>query len=217
MRFWVSAGFLACALCSAVSLEAQVPDTAVSPLAPGVQSLSFQIDYGGGNSGTFGYWRMRSERTNLGWEIGLGGRQVWTSSKFENDRDADQSATSFFVTAGPRLRRYVNPGGRVVPFVQTGVSLGYGLQRVRVDGDGAPTTQRQQGHRANLSGSVGLGAEWFPTSRVSVSGFTGLSTAVEYTNSEGPSTTQTQWEVNAGTFTTGLAFRIYLLPGSVLR
>lgn len=217
MRPWVSAGFLVCALSSAAALEAQVPDTAVSPLAPGVQSLSFQLDYSGGGTGTFGYWRMRSERTNLGWEIGLGGRHGWVSSEPNNGLDAEQSSTGIFVQVGPRLRRYVNPGARVVPFVQTGVSAGYGYQRSRTDVEGVREEQVHHGHRARLSGSVGLGAEWFPASRVSVSGYTGLNTAAEYTTSDDPSGSHTRWEVDAGTFTTGLAFRIYLHPGSVLR
>lgn len=217
MRSWVTAGFLVCALSSAVSLGAQAPDTAVSPLAPGVQSLSFQIDYNGGRTGTFGYWRMRSERTNVGWEIGLGGRQAWASNERDDGPDADESNTNLFVQVGPSLRRYVNPGARVVPFVQTGVSVGYGFQRSRAGVEGAPDEQVLRGHRVGLSGSVGLGAEWFPASRVSVSGYTGLSSSVDYNTSDGPFGSQTRWEVNAGTFTTGLAFRIYLLPGSAFR
>lgn len=217
MRSWVSAGFFICALTSASALEAQVPDTTVSPLAPGVQSLSFQLDLGGGGTGTFGYWRMRSERTNVGWEIALGGRQGWTSNDRDNGPDAEESNTNLFVQVGPSVRRYVNPGARVVPFVQTGVSVGYGFQRSRADVEGVPDEQVLRSHRAGLSGSVGLGAEWFPTSRVSVSGYTGLSTSVDYTTSDGQFGSQSRWEVNAGTFTTGLAFRIYLLPGSVLQ
>ncbi len=64
---------------------------------------------------------------------------------------------------------------------------------------------------------VGLGAEWFPFSRASLSGHTGFSAGRGLTSSEGPGGREREWGVGVGTFTTNLSMRIYLMPGSVLR
>jgi hypothetical protein len=215
MRRSASVGlFFATVLSLSTTLQAQVVDGAESPLAAGVQSLSFHLS--GSGTGSFGYWRMRSERMNLGWEIGLEANQSWGRHESATGNESTQSATGAVVTVGPRFRRYIETQHRVVPFVQTGASVGYSFGRSEAEQDGS-ASREESGHSGLLEGSLGLGAEWFPTSRVSVSGYTGMNTGVRYSTRNGSGDSSSMWGLRAGTFTSGLSFRIYLMPGSAFR
>ena len=215
MRRWVSVGFLLGALSLGSTLDAQSDAASESPLAVGVQSLSFNVT--GDGTGSFGYWRMRSERTNVGLEIGFGGEQTWSTFNAESGNESDQSTTRVAVSVGPRFRRYTDVGQRVSPFVQTGASVGFGYQRSEHSpGSGGGGEVVQSGHSVELNGSLGIGAEWFPLSRVSLSGYTGVNAGAAYATSKTSHSSANGWRLRAGTFTTGLSFRIYFIPGTVL-
>ena len=211
MRRSVSVGFLLGALSLGSTLEAQSDAASESPLAVGVQSLSFN------GTGSFGYWRMRSERTNVGWEIGFGAEQAWSTFETELGNESEQSTTNVAVSVGPSVRRYTDVGQRVSPFVQTGASVGYGYQRSQHSpGRGSAAEVVQSAHSIVFNGSLGIGAEWFPLSRVSLSGYTGVNAGALYATSERSDNSANMWSLRAGTFTTALSFRIYLIPGTVL-
>jgi hypothetical protein len=218
MRRSASVGvFLGMLLSLSSTVRAQERDPVESPLAAGVRSLSFHLS--GSGTGSFGYWRMRSERTNIGWEFGLGAQQRWGRFESAAGSESTQSGTGAFVTVGPRFRRYLETDHRVVPFVQTGVSVGYAFQRSESEAshEGTQLARGESGHSGILEGSLGLGAEWFPTSRVSVSGFTGLNSGVTYSTRSLSGASSRDWGLSANTFTSGLSFRIYLMPGSTFR
>jgi hypothetical protein len=218
MRRLISSGFLFGALLTGGGAGAQeVPaplsaDTLpapATPLVPGARSLSFSIS--GSGSGAFGYWRMRSERLNVGWEVAFNGQQEWSASRHVSGATADRTATHLSVGVGPRLRRYAETTQRVAPFAETGVSVGYSYLRGR-DTNASGEVFSHDGHVGALFGSVGLGLEWFPADRVSASGFTGVSAGLQYLQGSSTGGSHESLSIRAGTFTTGLSLRIYLAP-----
>jgi hypothetical protein len=69
-------------------------------------------------------------------------------------------------------------------------------------------------HGVGLTGSLGLGLEWFPVERFSVAAYTGARLNTTYGWSDQPGGTSNGWSVNLGTFTTGLLLRLYFVPKS---
>lgn len=89
---------------SAAPVVSQQPDTLATSLRLGTRSLSFGA-LSGGSGGAFQYWRMRSERTNLGLMIALDADY----SRSERDTPAGRDGYDrgeVAVLAGPTLRRY---------------------------------------------------------------------------------------------------------------
>jgi hypothetical protein len=218
VRRSISSVFLVAAIVSAGGLGAQEAPAALpadtlaapaTPLVPGARSLAFSIS--GSGSGAFGYWRMRSERLNTGWEVSFYGQQEWSASRHVSGATADRTATHVSVGVGPRFRRYAETTQRVAPFAESGLSLGYGYLRGRDTGSTGEVVTWNV-HTGALVGSAGLGLEWFPTDRVSASGFTGVSTALQYMHGTSTSGSHEALTIRAGTFTTGLSLRIYLAP-----
>ena len=192
--------------------EKQMP----SALTVGARSLSFSLTGSGG--ATFGIWRMRSERTNMGWEIGVQG--AWTSAdqEYDDGRAGEQSRTNLSISVGPSFRRYIEIARPVVPFVHTGVGVRYSYRRVdtvlpRDPTDPDPETV-ERGRSGGLFGSLGLGLEWFPVERFSVSAYTGVGLVAEYGRGDRPGSESSAWSVGLDTFTTGVLLRIYFVPGS---
>ena len=196
-----------CVVCLASPLRAQEADSARTSLVPGTYSLSFGIPgYGSvGGSGTYGFWRMMSPRTNLGLFVQINGTQSETTVEFSDttsDRETDDK--NFTITAGPAIRRYVTTTERVAPYVYGSVQAGYTTSRRRAD----PNYQeRSSGMRGVAEAGVGL--EWFPVRAISFSGHTGLQASV--TSQDGRSNTGGFENVftNIGTFTTSLSANIY--------
>lgn len=195
-------------------------ETFVTPLEPGVQSLSFAV-FGSG-SGSFGYWKMRTERVNVGWEVRVSGSHSGDTAESEQER-RDGSFSNAGISVGPSFRRYWGADARVLPFFQSGIQVGYvfgSQERESSLNQHAEFTD----HGISLGGQLGLGVEWFPTARVSVSGFTGAGAGTSYLWSHGEGVDSrgktesgsSRWNISAGTFTSSLAFRIYLPPGSKL-
>ncbi|HLV75962.1 MAG TPA: hypothetical protein VKY91_24510 [Vulgatibacteraceae bacterium] len=187
-----------------------------SALTVGARSLSFSLTGSGGV--TFGVWRMRSERTNMGWEIGVQG--AWTSAdqEYDDGRAGEQSRTNLSISVGPSFRRYIEIARPVVPFVHTGVGVRYSYRRVdtvlpRDPTDPDPETV-ERGRSGGLFGSLGLGLEWFPVERFSVSAYTGVGLVAEYGRGDRPGSESSAWSVGLDTFTTGVLLRIYFVPGS---
>jgi hypothetical protein len=183
-----------------------------SALVPGARSFAFSVS--GAGTGSFGVWRMRSEHLNAGWELGLGAYQAWNSTVEDPFGDRESTSTQLFVEGGPRFRRYAPGTGDVRPFVQSGASVGYALHSGSVVIEGESFTGTS--HTGMASASVGIGAEWFPTARFSLSGHTGISAhvAASFGRSTPSGAESTSWRVGAGTFTSGLALRLYLPPAA---
>lgn len=216
MKYAVLAGFLLGVLLCGAPLEAQVAADA-EKMAPspavGARSLAFTLN--GNGSATLGFWRMKSETKNVGWEIRLDASQSGGSSEPKEGSGAENSATDIVVTLGPSFRRYVQVGQPVVPFVQTGVDVGFSYSRNRTEilsDSGEKRVWRE--HATQLRGVIAAGLEWFPVEQMSVEAYTGVQSTVGYSWASRPDSKGSGWSVGLGTFTTGVRFRIYLVPKS---
>jgi hypothetical protein len=201
----------ACAALAPARAAAQTPEPGVTPLAPGVQSISFALPWGGG--GRFGYWRMRDERRAIGWEVGV--NVAHDRERVEQvGGDRVQGHTRAEIAVGPTFRRYMAVNERVVPFMQTGVHATYVLRR---GSQTHPTHLVATRHGVGVRAAAGLGVEWFPVPRVGVNGFTGLSVEGGHGWTAGDGEDRRAWSGQLDTFTSGLALQIYLPRGLRLR
>lgn len=173
-----------------------------SPLDPGTRALSFDLPDGSG--ARFGYWRMRSDRQLMGWFFGLNASHSEQEAEGVG-QERHSTSSSVQLAAGPALRYYLNPEGRVVPFVAGDVAVGYGLST----GD---DSQRERGfhHRMNLSTAWGIGLEWFPADRISISGTTGLRAGGSRDWSERDNASHSAWQVRLMTFTSALTITLFV-------
>jgi len=213
MRHVVSVGsFLGLLLCGA-PLEAQVAETMPPSLSVGARSLSFTM--GGTNGATVGFWRMKSDRMNVGWEIGLQAELGGDETDPDVGPGGETRRTDLGISVGPSFRRYIEIGQPVVPFVETGVAGRYAYRRSRSAREDNPGSALVlSSHGVGLTGSLGLGLEWFPVERFSVAAYTGARLNTTYGWSDQPGGTSNGWSVNLGTFTTGLLLRLYFVPKS---
>jgi len=213
MRHGVSVGsFLGLLLCGA-PLEAQVAETMPPSLSVGARSLSFTM--GGTNGATVGFWRMKSDRMNVGWEIGLQAELGGDETDPDVGPGGETRRTDLGISVGPSFRRYIEIGQPVVPFVETGVAVRYGYGRVRDQlKDDSDSAVVRSNHSAGLIGSLGLGLEWFPVERLSVAAHTGVQLNTTYGWSHYSANKSSGWSASFSTFTTGLLLRLYFVPKS---
>jgi hypothetical protein len=184
-----------------------------SALTVGARSLSFSL--GASNMATFGLWQMKSESMNVGWEVGLGLNLSSDETDPEFGTGTESSTTPFAISVGPSFRRYIDMGYPVVPFVQTGVAARYAHLRDRTAPTDDPDDEEvDSSNAAGLAGTFGLGLEWFQVERFSVSAYTGLGVNALYEWGDAPGGSSKGWSLDFGTFTTGVLFRLYFLPGS---
>lgn len=185
--------------------EAAADTTPRTSLQKGTWSLSFQAPvYGsGGGTGEFGAWEMVGSRTNLGLTLGIsvGGVDI------NGDRDQTDALTS--ASLGLNLRRYLVEPRDVTPYVQGTVTAGGSYQR-REDSAGYESEDR--GVEGGLGAAVG--AEWFPTRRMSVSGHTGFRIFARRFEQhqevpDGREFDQDGTSLHVHTFTTALMLQIY--------
>lgn len=203
MRGWAGGIALAAGLALAQPAAAQEDDGRPNALREGAYALSFGIPEGG--QGELGIWKMVSERTGLGLEVGLG------ASRTELDRaPGEQTSTRWEVAAGLAARRYLATTRAVAPFLTGRLSAAY--LEGRSDSPGIDT--EHSAWRTALSG--GLGVEWFPARSVSVGGHTGAALSYGRTSAVRPLPSgepspgdATATGVFFHTFTSGLSFRIY--------
>jgi hypothetical protein len=179
MRIVIAAALLSLAL-PARAQEVRVDTAAVvyvdadttprTSLQKGTWSLSFAAPGFGSSGGTteFGAWEMIGARTNLGLLLTVGVDGSETEGEGGNTTDASTS-----VALGLNLKRYITEARDVTPFLLGGVGAGGAYTR-QDRSDGYDSSAR------TVNGSVraGVGAEWFPVRRFSVSGHTGFSLAL---------------------------------------
>ncbi len=206
MRFAVSSALV---LLAAAPLGAQLADSARTGLERGAYSLSFQAPvFGtGGGSGSLGFWRMVSGRTNLGISVRLGAeRQEHESNRIDDTPRRDRmEATRVSVAAGPAVRRYFAAGERTAPFVYAGAEIGFGTEARSGTGNADADSR---GAHAALEAGVGL--EWFAVRTLSVSGYTGVRARAGSFRTEYDFGDSEQSLLELGTFTSALAVNLYL-------
>lgn len=204
---------LALLVLGTVPARAQQPDSVSNGLVRGAYSLSFGVpQFGaGGGTGTFGFWRMVSGRTNLGLNASV--QTAHARREIDNDTLPDRESVEslFSVAAGPAIRRYLAPAERLGPFLYGSVQAGYTSQRQRADGN---YLVRMYG--VTLGGEAGVGLEWFPTRDVSFSGHTGVRAGVSSVSGEfDQGFDEGEFDDRnffAGTFTAGLSINLYFRP-----
>ncbi|HEX7117674.1 MAG TPA: hypothetical protein VF212_02745 [Longimicrobiales bacterium] len=187
----------------ALAAPARAQDGApADALQEGRRSLTFSVPSGGGAS--FGFWTMRSPRTNLGIDVNLSLRR---------NEDSDEDAlTDWGITAGPAIKRYFPwTSGPVAPFFYGGVNLSWRSN----DLGGGGTVERTLG--LGLSGGVGV--EWFPTRQISIGGYTGLHAGYsrETQENEALDLEASRSAFNLNTFRSSLTLHIYFGGPDVTR
>lgn len=202
--FSVTAATLAVLALLAVPARAQAPasadSAAVHSLRKGAWSISLEAPLSGGTSQA-GVWKMVDDRTNVGVTVGLNvgvGNAALPS-------DALVATDEFTVRLGLGARRYAMVTKSVAPFV-TGTLYGSG-SHIKLSGEDEGPEQTVTTWGAGVLG--GVGAEWFPVRRVSVSGTTGINLRYTRGTSEASGREFKADELSLGTFTSGLALQIY--------
>ena len=196
MNRWTAPLAAALLLATAHAGHAQAADTTSRPnsLAAGARSFSFGIPQSG--SGSFGYWKMTSDRTALGVQADV---QLSHSNR-TTPGFPDGTGTTSGAALGVNLRRYARTDMRVAPFAQVGVNAGYRRNTAQID-------SVSLAHIHSVVGGVqaGVGVEWFPVREVSVAGMTGLSLFAQRSSDHAMHVT----DVGFSTFTSSLALHIY--------
>ncbi|WP_420129821.1 hypothetical protein [Longimicrobium sp.] len=137
-------------------------------LQKGNWSLSFTppgYSGGSGERAEFGAWEMVGERTNLGLVLAVS--VYGTDSEASGGGEATTASTD--VGVGVNVKRYLMTPRDVTPFLIAGASIGGRFERRDGPQDYEETTR---GMNSSVLGGVGV--EWFPTRRFSLSGQTGF-------------------------------------------
>jgi hypothetical protein len=169
-------------------------DSRTGALRAGARSIVLPFPTTDGNA-SFGFWQMRSERTNLG--------LVGSVRLDRLDIDGDSTTggrTDVEVRLGPALKRYYNLHPSVAGFGLVGVMGEY----TRADTGGAGTHDSW-----GAVMEMGVGAEWFPFRRVSLGGTTGLQAGYRTFGIESTTGERDMSNLYLRTFTTAVQAQIY--------
>jgi hypothetical protein len=196
--------FFALLLLTTVHAAAAAQEAPAGPnaLRRGAWSLAFEIPSGvplGGGAG-LGFWRMLSDRTNLGVKLDLEYDYAETVAP-----GPDQAREEFRTGLGLETKRYLVTTRAVAPFLHGRVGAAY----FRSERTFPEPTSTSRGWSADAGAGVGL--EWFPARSVSVAGSTGVGVSrVRSRVPSGPDGEESRTKFfSVGTFTTGLGFQIY--------
>jgi hypothetical protein len=196
--------FLALLLLATVHAAAAAQEAPAGPnaLREGAWSLSFEIPSGaplGGGAG-LGFWRMLSDRTNLGVKVHLEYDYAEAVTP-----GPGHSVEEFRTGLGLETKRYLVTTRAVAPFLHGRVGAGY-VRSERTFPEPASTSRGW-----SVDAGAGVGLEWFPARSVSVAGSTGVAVSRDRSRvpagPDGEESRSTYF--SAGTVTTGLGFQIY--------
>ena len=199
------------ALAMAAPAAAQAPGDSIDALTPGRRALSFNLPNGGGVG--LGIWRVVAPDRARGFFVNFSGS--YGHSSYTDQVGNDNTGNSFrvSVSAGPQFRRYIGRTAPVAPFVQSGLSLGAGYDRMSGRTAGG-AEQENHGWSGTAAASLAGGVEWFPLRRVSLAGQTGVNLTGGYGRSGGSvggvgQGHSASWSVGVSTFVSSLALAIY--------
>ena len=157
------------------------------------------------NTGTvFSAGRMFTDRLHASLEF------VWRTADAEDDAhniqvgvDAQAIQTEWLF--GPTVKFYGAQAGPVVPYLRGK----FGFGNSRSDLSLAGTKVRKQ-DTWRWEGSVAIGAEWFPTEGIGLSGHTGLQYSRDYMERFNENNDLLErWTYNYGTFRSGVTLSFY--------
>ena len=152
-------------------------------------------------------WKIRSPVTALGLEIDVSSYyNDRTSKDLDNpDRyDSQSQSRSLSLQLRPTIKHYRPLHDQVAPFVFYQAYAGFSASWYRLP-DIDPETQLNR-TRSNLGLALGLGADWFPFQRISLSGQTGLDLSYLYDKRRSD---RRKWEWSLKTFQTEVAALVY--------
>lgn len=182
MRAWTSVLAAAVVLWSAAPAAAQLP-------ARGARSL--QLSPGGDSR--VGVWKMVSERTSVGVDVGV-------ALSREGSGELEER-TSWGLAVAPSLKRYAAPVGPFAPYLFASVPLG--VQRQAFGAEGV-----QRGW--SVGGALAAGLDWFPARRVSLGAHAGVLANRDFRSFDGDGGPGDEATYNRfATFGSGLSLHIY--------
>ena len=155
----------------------------------------------------FSLWKVRSPVTALGLEIDFSSYYSDHTSKDpdNSDRyDTRSQSRSLRLQLSPTVKYYRPLHDRVAPFVFYQAHAGFFASWYRLP-DIDPETQLSR-TKHDLGIALGLGADWFPFQRISLSGQTGLDLSYLY-DKRRPD--RRKWEWSLKTFQTEVAALVY--------
>lgn len=208
MRLAFIPSAIALCLMSSTGAAAQLAPDSSDALVPGRRALAFTLPNGGGAG--FGLWRVTAPDRARGFFVNL--NLQWSHSGADGFSGTGSEVS---LAAGPQRRHYAKIAGPVVPFVQSGLTLGGSY---RWNTSTGPTPQSGgTGHSVsgNLGAQLALGAEWFAFRRVSLEAHTGIGAGIGVSrgkNSPGgqpPQPASTSWGANVNTFASAFSLQLY--------
>lgn len=152
-------------------------------------------------------WKVRSPVTALGLEIDVSFHYSdRTSDDLENlDRNDTRSQSRYLsLQLRPTVKHYRPMHDRVAPFVFYQAHAGFSRSWARHEEIGSRMT-RSTRNNSDLGIALGLGVDWFPFQRISLSGQTGLDLSYHYKKPR----SNTKWEWSLKTFQTEVAALVY--------
>lgn len=193
----------------ASGVAAQKSDHLEDALQPGRRAIATELRTGASGT-TFGLWKVVAPDRSRGLFV------TATASGGHDDLGTSGSHTiwSFSATVGPRFRHYLAHEGPVAGFGEGGFGLGASYDRSSFDTASSPFDQTGGGtttahHWSGLGRlDMGIGAEWFPLSRISVSWRTGIQMSAQVGRSH-DTTTITSWSASANTFASSVMAQLY--------
>lgn len=153
-------------------------------------------------------WKVHSPITALGLEIDFSSYYSdRTSEDLDNpDRyDSQSQSRSLRLQLRPTIKHYRPLHDQVAPFVFYQAYAGFSGFWDRQEEIGSRMTQHTRSS-SDLGIALGLGVDWFPFQRISLSGQTGLDLSYHY---EKHYSNRREWEWSLKTFQTEVAALVY--------
>lgn len=199
---WWVAGTL---VLSAGGVAGQGAEHLNDALQPGRRALATEVRTGGAGA-TFGLWKVVAPDRARGLFV------TANASAAHDATNGQQTATDydFSVTVGPQVRHYLARQGPVASFGEAGLGVG-----AQYHGRSYSTTTPEQAsansHDWNGLGraDLGVGAEWFPLSRISLSLRTGVQLTTRVGRSDNGQTRFTTWSAQMSTFLSSVMAQLY--------
>lgn len=170
--------------------EAAVGQDASRAPEDGSYGVFFDLPSGGGTG--FGLRKMLSPSANLG--LGILVDYRWDER--ERTGEPTRSGEIWRIGVRPDVRLYKGGTGSVLPFLALAAEAAF------TENDEGPFSRSG----LDLGGSVGIGAEWFPVSGMSVSGSTGAEVVFRRQDLD-PETSSRSFVLRL--FRSALAFNLY--------
>ena len=157
------------------------------------------------SEGSISFWNVRSPVTAFGLETGFSSNYGESTTDDLENPDREELRIryrSLGIQLRPAVKHYHPLNDRVAPFVIYRVHTGFS---VRDGGFGSESVKRRTRTERDLGLSVGLGTEWFPFQRISLSGQTGMELGYRHGDDDRYNTSE--WSLE--TFETEMTALVY--------